>query len=81
LENTTIKRMISGTKFETILQFLHVALFTHQPSWNDPEYNPNYKLKEMMDIYLQDREKRSAADTSKSIGKVLTAAKHVKEAV
>jgi hypothetical protein len=55
LENTTMKRIMSGRKFFTILRYLHCCSMENQPVGED--YNPTYKVKEIQD-YLEDRYNR-----------------------
>jgi hypothetical protein len=55
LENTTMKRIMSGCKFFTILRYLHCCSMENQPVRED--YNPTYKVKEIQD-YLEERYNR-----------------------
>jgi hypothetical protein len=55
LESPTIKKIMTGCKFFTILCYLHCCSMDNQPVGN--YYNPTYKVKEIQD-YLEDRYKR-----------------------
>jgi hypothetical protein len=50
LESPVIKKIMSGRKFHTILRYLHVVSIHDQPERNDPDYDPIYKVKELMDL-------------------------------
>jgi hypothetical protein len=52
LESPTIKKIMTGCKFFTILWYLHCCSVDNQPVGNN--YNPTYKVKEIQD-YLDDR--------------------------
>jgi DNA polymerase III epsilon subunit-like protein len=57
LEIPVMKKIMTGRKFQIMLRFLHVCSLQDQPSRNDPEYDPIYKVKEMKD-YLEMRYKK-----------------------
>ncbi len=49
LENIIMKRIMTGRRFHLMLRFLHVCSVEKQPSRDDPEYNPSYKVKELQE--------------------------------
>jgi DNA polymerase III epsilon subunit-like protein len=55
LESPTIKKIMSGRKFFTILRYLHCCSMENQPVGED--YDPTYKIKEIQN-YLEDRYNR-----------------------
>ena len=57
LESPVIKRLMTGRKFHTILRFLHCCSLENQPNKDDPDYNPAYKIQEIMDL-LESRYQR-----------------------
>jgi Transposase IS4 len=49
LENVTVKKVMSGRWFHSILWFLHVCDLDKQPSWSDPSHDPSYKVNELLE--------------------------------
>lgn len=50
VENVVLKKLMSGRKFHTILRFLHVSSIKEQPQRTDPNYDPMYKCKELLEL-------------------------------
>jgi DNA polymerase III epsilon subunit-like protein len=50
LENTPVKRIMTGRKFHTILRFLHCCPIVPPQNNSDDDYDPSYKIQEVMDI-------------------------------
>ena len=48
-----MKKIMSGKKFHRVLRFLHVCSVADQPSYNDENYTPVYKVQEFMDNLQQ----------------------------
>ena len=46
LENPIMKKVMTGNQFNKILRCLHVCSLEKQPSTDDPNYDPIYKVKE-----------------------------------
>jgi DNA polymerase III epsilon subunit-like protein len=54
LENLILKRIMSGRKFHHILLLHHVSSLASQPERDSPDYDPGYKVQELLDD-LQER--------------------------
>ena len=50
LENPIMKRIMNGKKFHNIIRYLHVCSLKEQPSMDQPDYSPGYKVKEFKDL-------------------------------
>ena len=48
LENIPVKKIMSGKKFHKILRYIHVCDMYNQPNVNAPDYDPIYKVKELL---------------------------------
>ncbi len=49
LENPIVKRIMTGREFHTMLRYLHCCPLEN-PDIDSPNYNPAYKMQEVMDI-------------------------------
>ena len=54
VENPIMKRIMTGKEFHTILRYLHVCSLNDQPTRDDPDYNPAYKVKQFQEL-LEER--------------------------
>ena len=50
LENTIVKKIMSGNKFHKLLRYLHVCDMYRQPDVSRDDYDPIYKVQELKDM-------------------------------
>lgn len=53
-ENAVMKKITTGRQFHKMMRYLHLCSLENQPQWNDPQYTPLYKVKEVLE-YLEKR--------------------------